>query len=258
MVNTVENVKYPEINPESSRVVRPGKALYGFNCSQGFLFGGSVMRGRFNDLTGRKFGRLTVIRRVFPNAKHGHAMWECQCSCGQIKTILGHMLKSGKTKSCGCLKIELQTTHGEGFSHGKKPTKEYRAWQDMKQRCSNPNNLAYKHYGMRGIKVCDRWINSYENFIEDMGRCPSGLTLERKDNNGNYEPRNCKWATWNDQNRNHRRNRMVSYNKKTQCLRDWSKQLKIHYNTLAARLDLYGMSIEEAFTRKVRRRNPSC
>lgn len=157
------------------------------------------------DLTGEKLGRLTVIKRVENNIR-GKAMWECGCECGNKKTISSKHLRSGGTRSCGCLVFEndskTKLKHGQATTKGK--TVEYRTWQSMINRCTKPNVKAFNHYGGRGITVCERW-REFTNFFEDMGRNPSPKhSIERIDVNGNYEPSNCKWATHIDQARNKR------------------------------------------------------
>lgn len=155
----------------------------------------------FKDLTGNKFGRLTVIQKH--EVKKGRVYWLCRCECGKKTIVPTFRLNKGGSKSCGCLKIELQTKHGYG-RRGKR-TPEYRAWYAMIQRCSNSNHNNYNLYGGRGIQVCSRWLGSFENFLVDAGHKPSELhTLDRIDVNGNYEPTNCKWSTKSEQNINKR------------------------------------------------------
>lgn len=126
---------------------------------------------------------------------------------------------------------------GKGnFKHGYKGTQTYKSWQDMKSRCCDPNRREYKHYGGRGIEVCGQWRNDFIKFLHDMGEKPQDLTLERVDNNGNYEPLNCKWATRKEQGRNQRTNRMISYFGETKCLAEWSEHLGIDKATLHCRL----------------------
>lgn len=147
------------------------------------------------DLTDQTFGRLTALE-IKGRDCSGAAMWKCQCTCGNTKTISGSNLRAGRTKSCGCLQKERATTHGMT------KTSEYPTWADMKRRCINPNHAAYKYYGGRGITVCKEWLHSFETFFKDMGERPSGLTLERIDNDKGYYLENCIWATPTEQGRN--------------------------------------------------------
>ena len=151
------------------------------------------------DLVGQIFERLIVLQRT-SNDAHGNTMWECQCLCGNSTIVSGTALKRGLTRSCGCLKL----ANSHWVTHGRSNTKEYSAWRTAKQRCINPNNKDYESYGGRGITMCDSWLHSFENFFKDMGLCPSNLMLERKNNDGNYEPGNCKWATAKEQAANRR------------------------------------------------------
>lgn len=158
-----------------------------------------------------KYNRLTLIKEVEPyiwkNLKQSKFL--CQCDCGEFIIVNLNHLKSGNTKSCGCLnkekrKLPKLIKHQES---NKRRTVEYNTWVSMKQRCYNINCKDYKNYGGRGIKICDRWLNSYENFLKDMGRRPIGYSIERLNVNGNYEPINCKWATKLEQNNNRRLNK---------------------------------------------------
>ena len=128
---------------------------------------------------------------------------------------------------------------------------EYYAWQAMVQRCYNPNHPSYKYYGTRGITICKRWRDNFTAFYEDMGRRPDGLTLERKDNDRNYEPSNCKWGTWKEQHRNTRRNHVIEFNGKKMCVTDWAGEVGLGRSTLMGRLD-HGWNIERALTQTVR------
>src|SRR6266446_3703940 len=142
------------------------------------------------DLTGQKFGLLIVLGRA-SNDKQGGPCWHCVCECGTKKEIRGGDLRSGNTISCGCWKIQRITKHG----HALQRSPEYRAWQDMKSRCLNPENKRYKDYGGRGIKIRQPWIDSFEAFFAYVGPRPSSRhSLHRIDNDGNYEPGNVIWA----------------------------------------------------------------
>lgn len=156
------------------------------------------------DLTGSTFGYLTAIRRLEDTRASGYP-WLCICACGKEATVRIESLAQGKTLSCGCKRIEAclaRTKHGHSRRIGK--TKTYIVWRAMHQRCKQPKNNHYKYYGGRGIKICERW-GSYENFLIDMGERPDGLSIDRINNDGDYEPSNCRWATHTQQMNNTRR-----------------------------------------------------
>ena len=150
------------------------------------------------EMVGKKFGEILVLKENKDRNKHGHITYHCLCSCGNTKNILGASLRQGLTKSCGCAHISKITKHGMDG------TPIYRAWTSMRDRCNNPNNYAYAQYGGRGIKVCERWEESFMNFYNDMGERPKGLSLDRIDVNGNYCKENCRWATAKEQQENRR------------------------------------------------------
>lgn len=157
--------------------------------------------GRFIDLTGLEFGRLTVMNTTGKD-KHGRYLWKCKCVCGNEKTIATYILKSGHTKSCGCFRKEVTSERAK--KHGKRHSAEYEIWCGIMQRCTNPNHIAYKNYGGRNITICDRW-KDFSLFIEDMGERPTpSHSVERNENEKGYTPENCRWATREEQARNTR------------------------------------------------------
>jgi hypothetical protein len=172
------------------------------------------MPRRLIDITGQRFGRLIVLELAKRKGPGGRSLWLCQCVCKNKTIVHPENLRSGNTNSCGCLHQEIDREfhfrHGEADLRNSKITREYKSWCSMRQRCLNPNNHAYNRYGGRGIKICKRW-NKYENFLADMGRCPLGLTLDRTNNDKNYTPSNCRWATRKQQANNRRHgNRYVT------------------------------------------------
>ena len=163
------------------------------------------MNSRIKDYTGFKYENLTVISMDgFHITKSGnkHTKWKCKCSCGNFTSILVGSI--GKTKSCGCLNHKPKN-----LIHGGRYSKAYSSWRSMKRRCYQETNKVFHNYGGRGIKVCDRWLESFENFYNDMGNCPNNYSLDRIDSNGNYTPENCRWSTNIEQQRNKRSNKII-------------------------------------------------
>lgn len=197
------------------------------------------------EMVGLKFGRLTVIRES--HNTNGRYYWECVCDCGNKLSVIGSHLRNGNTRSCGCLQTDtvslLKKTHG--LSH----TREHNSWLGMKQRCEYKNHYGYKYYGGRGISVCKRWRDSFQNFIDDMGKIPGeGYSLDRIDSNRDYSKENCRWATASEQSNNKRNNHVITFNGKTQTMKQWSRQVGINYDTIRNRLNTYGWTIERALT----------
>lgn len=194
------------------------------------------------DLTGKKFGRLNVLRRV--ENKLGKPCWECICDCGTIRNITSAGLRKG-TQSCGCYvkdkNKEIQSTHK------KSGTREYDIWHSMKGRCLNPKHHAYKDYGGRGITICEKWME-FQGFWEDMQEgYIKNLTLDRKENDRGYFKENCRWATRGEQSNNTRTVRQIYHNGVMKTISQLSKEYGINYYTLWSRFD-YGWPIEKALS----------
>ena len=197
---------------------------------------------RRRTLTGLKFGRLKVLR------ESGPLNCECICDCGKLTTTTRGRLNSGKTRSCGCLRNELVAARNvkRQTTHGKTHTVEYKIWDSMVQRCTNPKDTGYAGYGGRGIKICHQWLTEFMVFLSDMGPRPSSThSLDRVDNNGNYEPGNVRWATRKEQERNKRNNHLITIGSTTKCLSAWAEETGIEFNALSQRLRR-GWTAEEA------------
>lgn len=215
-------------------------------------------RKNFTDLTGRVFGRLTVLgyggRLVTPSGHWRHS-WRCRCTCGTVKPAVStNSLLNGTSTSCGC---GARDGHRDRLSvHGLAGSTEYRIWCRMRERCNNPNNKDFVNYGGRGIRVCDRWSDP-ALFILDMGARPSRAhSIERENNSGDYEPGNCYWATVAQQNNNRRNNRQITVNGRTQTLAQWAREAGVSLNCLSRRLDHYGWSLEKAVSTPAAFRTP--
>lgn len=194
--------------------------------------------GKYKDLTGQRFGKLVVIKEIGITEKN-QVIWLCKCDCGNEKSTQTRYLTSKHTRSCGCF-------YNHAFTHGHTHTKFYQVWNGMKKRCSPV--AGHKNYNGRGIKVCERW-QSYENFYADMHQTYThGLTIERINNDGDYEPSNCKWATRKEQARNRRQNRMITIQGRTLCLEDWCIEYGMLPMTVSARIS-NGMNPLEALTK---------
>ena len=197
------------------------------------------------DIANSRFGRLVVKSRVFREGSKS-AYWLCVCDCGNETEVDGCALRDGSTRSCGCLAKDLLITHGKTKSI------EYRTWANIKARCYNKNNTCFKNYGGRGIAVCNRWKNSFEKFLSDMGQRPSPEhSIDRIDNDGNYEPSNCRWATRTEQANNCRSNTFYELDGESLTLAQWGKKLNINDGTLRNRVYKYGWSIKRALAKVV-------
>jgi hypothetical protein len=200
------------------------------------------------DLTGRRFGLLTVLRRddLAPSGAGVHARWFVRCDCGTEKAVSGGTLNRGASHSCGCKRTELQSAKVR--THGKSKTPTWWCWSAMNARCTDERHRSYKRYGGRGIRVCQRWSKSFEAFLADMGERPDGLSIDRKDNDGLYScgkceeciangwPANCRWATTMQQGRNRSTTKLLSYGETTATTREWSEILGISIHVLRHRL----------------------
>lgn len=201
---------------------------------------------RVIELSGQTFGRWTVIS--YYGKKWNNTCWNCRCECGTEKVIQGSKLKNGTSMSCGCLQAELLSERS--MKHGMFGTPTYSAWASMMARCFNPKNDSFKHYGARGITVCERWFK-FENFLADIGAKPNAdLSLERENNNGNYEPGNCVWADAIAQHNNTRRSITKTFNGETLTIAQWARRSGLRVDTLWRRLKS-GWSIERALTKPI-------
>ena len=203
---------------------------------------------RYEDLTGRRFGRLVVLKRTNDHVKKNgnkQTVFLCRCDCGNVRKVLAYNLKNGHSLSCGCLGFERRTQ--VRTKHRETGTRLYRIWYHMRERCNREQNNRFTVYGGRGIKVCEAWDKSYEAFRSWalQNGYSENLTLDRKNNDLWYSPENCRWATPKEQANNTRKNRLISYNGITRTLSEWSDIVKIKQSTIAHRLNA-GWSVEKA------------
>ena len=203
------------------------------------------------DLTGQRFGRLVAIECV-GRTNNGNAKWLCKCDCGNEAEIASYLLRKGITQSCGCIKREqneeMFTTHGE--SKGSKRTRLYRIWSGIKTRCYNTNQAyAFGKYGAKGIEMCQEWRNSYEAFRDWSlsNGYADGLTIDRIDPRGNYEPSNCRWITQQEQQNNRTNNHLITYNGETHTIAEWGRLMNFSKAVIPHRL-ARGWSIEKIMT----------
>jgi len=202
--------------------------------------------GLFVDITGQKYGKLVAMYPTNNHTKCGSYVWHFKCDCGKEKDIPANRVKSGLAKSCGC----------EYKIHGETESRLFTIWINMKQRCENPNVPHYKRYGGRGITVCDEWRDfikfqewSFENGYDVL------LTIDRINNNKGYTPENCRWTTIKQQQRNRSNNHLVTYMGETHCIAEWSEILGMSMVAISLRLNRYGFTVKEAFTKPLRKVN---
>jgi hypothetical protein len=187
----------------------------------------------------------------FNRSENSHRFWNCVCDCGVQRAIREDGLLHGTVRSCGCFKSDK--TRERTITHGLSKSRTYRRWLSMKDRCRpDATGKARLNYVLRGITVCDRWLHSFENFLADMGECPVGMEIERRNNDAGYSPDNCKWATRLENQHNRRVSINVTFNGKTQTLKQWAVELGLRYVTLIYRIKI-GWPVERAFTTPGRR-----
>lgn len=187
----------------------------------------------FKNLSGKKFGRLLLLHPT-KQTKQGHWIWLCQCDCGNQKEITGSNIVYGRTTSCGCVQRERASTANK--EHGLTGTTECRIWQAIKNRTSNRNGQDFDDYGGRGITVCERWSNSFQAFLDDMGERPDGMSLDRINNDLGYFKENCRWATKIEQMNNTRGNHRETFNGETRTIAEWSRATGIKQSKISRRL----------------------
>jgi hypothetical protein len=187
------------------------------------------------DLSGQRFGSWTAVERAPASPRYNEAVWVCVCDCGTRREISAGSLKSGNSRSCGC--VSVNSLGERSRTHGMAGTPEHACWKALRTRCYNEAFPAHKHYGGRGIIVCERWLKSFEAFFADMGPRPSANhSIERIDNNGPYEPGNCRWATKMEQVHNRRVSRWIVFRGERRVVADWARRLNISAQTIYHRL----------------------
>lgn len=190
-------------------------------------------------MIGEVFGRLTVVSLYAISPKR----WTCQCACGATTNPRQESLRSGHTLSCGCLRRDA------AFTHRLTGHELYKTWANMKARCGCPTDGDYHRYGARGIRVCDRWSDSFPDFLEDMGPRPSiSHSIDRIDNSKGYSPENCRWATTKEQARNRRSTRLLSHDGQAMSVAGWEEKMGLRYGTISNRINKHGWTPARAIT----------
>lgn len=202
------------------------------------------------NLINQKFNRLTVLERSNNSGKK--VMWKCRCECGNITFVSTSNLRCNKAKSCGCLKLEEFSKRF--VKHNQRNTKLYEIWKSIKNRCLNPKSLAYKNYGGRGITICQKWKDDFMEFYtwSMQNGYNENLSIDRINNDGNYEPSNCRWVDRKTQANNTRTNHFITFDNQTLTIKQWSEKLNIPYSCLFSRLKNW--SIEKALTTPIKKR----
>jgi len=207
----------------------------------------SRFKMKYKDITGFKFGRLTVVEIASTRKNAKKIDWVCECDCGNKTIATGTELRIGNVRSCGCLSSDL--SRERATKHGACATKEYHAYRSMKDRCYRVSHEYYSKYGAKGVSVCSEWLESFDNFLNDMGKAPSKEhSLDRIDNDGNYEPSNCRWATKQEQSVNRSNTVWIEFNGEMKHLAEWSRVLGVSSITLQNRIKKYG--VDKAMTMK--------
>lgn len=203
------------------------------------------MKTTIIDLTGQRFGRLTVIKR--DGTIYGQASWLCICDCGKSVVVRGYCLRKGETRSCGCLAAEL--AQKRLITHGATKTRLFKIWSNMIARCYKPYHKSFKDYGGRGISICDEWLHSFAKFQgwAIANKYADNLSIDRINVNGNYEPSNCQWLTMKEQGQNRRTSRIITINNCSKTLSEWADKYGIIPETIARRIKA-GWSEEKAIT----------
>lgn len=202
-------------------------------------------------MIGERFGRWTVVGEVQRNSL-SNKFYPCKCDCGTERVVAYSSLSAGDSQSCGCLSVELRKSRFT--KHGMEGTPIYKRWGIMKRRCTRNG------YSSKGITVCDRWIDSFENFYSDMGDIPfAGAQIDRIDNNKGYSPDNCRWTTPKTNTRNRNNNVYFTFNGVTKCLSEWAETIGVHQHVLWERIRKYGWTLERALTQPLQRKvNSRC